>query len=108
MGVHFVNAAFVGDGLSMRPTRKSWSSSHAMGGSSWSPWNTSSWPTVGREQRPSSGPERPHFHYVPAPNRSGLAAYYELHVWAWKRNPHGTFADWNPRVSCDGYVPQAQ
>jgi hypothetical protein len=47
-----------------------------------------------------------HFHYVPAPNRAGLDAHYELHVWAWKRNPNGTFADWNPRVSCDGYSPQ--
>lgn len=47
-----------------------------------------------------------HFHFVPAPNRAGLPAYYELHVWAWKRNPNGTFADWNPRVRCDSYGPQ--
>jgi hypothetical protein len=47
-----------------------------------------------------------HFHFVPAPNRTGLPAHYELHVWAWKRNPHGTFADWNPRVRCDSYAPQ--
>ncbi len=47
-----------------------------------------------------------HFHYVPAPNRTGLPAHYELHVWAWKDNPRGTFADWNPRVSCDSYDPQ--
>jgi len=25
---------------------------------------------------------------------------YTLHAWIWKRNPLGTFADWNPRVSC--------
>ena len=48
-----------------------------------------------------------HFHYVGAPNRAGLPAHYELHVWAWTRNPNGTFADWNPRVRCDSYqLPQ--
>jgi hypothetical protein len=26
--------------------------------------------------------------------------HYELHVWAWRNNPMGTFAQWNPRVSC--------
>ena len=36
-----------------------------------------------------------------APNRYGLGPFYELHVWAWKPNPHGTFADMNPNVSCD-------
>jgi hypothetical protein len=41
------------------------------------------------------------FHYVSSPNRYGLPAFYELHVWAWKNNPSGTFADWNPHVSCD-------
>lgn len=42
--------------------------------------------------------------YSGAPNRYGLPPYYELHVWAWKKNPSGTFADWNPRMSCDNYV----
>ncbi len=26
---------------------------------------------------------------------------YALHVWAWKNNPSGLFASWNPRVSCE-------
>jgi hypothetical protein len=26
--------------------------------------------------------------------------YYELHVWVWRHNPSGIFADWNPNVSC--------
>jgi len=41
------------------------------------------------------------FHFVGEPNRYGLPAFYELHVWAWRRNPSGTFADFNPVVSCD-------
>lgn len=35
-----------------------------------------------------------------SPNRYGLPAFYDLHVWAWRDNPLGTFADWNPRVAC--------
>jgi hypothetical protein len=41
------------------------------------------------------------FSFNGAPNRYGLDPFYELHVWAWKANPTGTFADWNPDVSCD-------
>lgn len=40
-------------------------------------------------------------HFVESPNRFGLPAHYELHVWAWRDNPNGAFVDWNPRVSCD-------
>jgi hypothetical protein len=40
------------------------------------------------------------FHFVPGPNRYGPAAFYELHVWAWKSNKNGAFSDWNPAVSC--------
>ena len=39
--------------------------------------------------------------YIGEPNRFGLPAFYELHVWAWERNPKGTLADWNTRVTCD-------
>jgi hypothetical protein len=43
------------------------------------------------------------FNYVGGPNRYRIPAFYELHVWAWKSNPSGVFADWNPRVSCEEY-----
>ncbi len=39
--------------------------------------------------------------YVGEPNRYGLPAFYELHVWAWENNPKGSFADWNTLVTCD-------
>ncbi len=55
---------------------------------------------------PFHGPfDKPHlmghlFHFASGPNRYGPDSFYELHVWAWKNNPRGAFADWNPRVSC--------
>ena len=38
---------------------------------------------------------------VSAPNRYGLPAFYELHVWAWEDNPKGNFSDWNTHVTCE-------
>jgi len=38
---------------------------------------------------------------IGAPNRFGLPAFWELHVWAWEDNPKGNFADWNTHVSCE-------
>ena len=26
--------------------------------------------------------------------------YWEIHVWAWRKNSAGLFADWNPAVKC--------
>lgn len=37
---------------------------------------------------------------VPEPNPYELPAFYQVHAWIWQHNPHGTFADHNPRVSC--------
>jgi len=39
--------------------------------------------------------------FINTPNRYGLPAFFELHVWAWKDNPLGSFVDWNNHVSCD-------
>lgn len=47
------------------------------------------------------------FNLVGSPNRYGIPAFYELHVWAWKDNPRGAFSEWNPDVSCAGYAPAA-
>jgi hypothetical protein len=42
------------------------------------------------------------FQFLGAPNRYGIPAIFELHVWAWRDNPNGAFVDWNNRVSCEG------
>jgi len=38
---------------------------------------------------------------IGAPNRFGLPAFYEMHVWAWEENPRGAYADWNTHVTCE-------
>ncbi len=42
------------------------------------------------------------FQFVSSPNRYGLPAHFELHVWAWRDNPNGAFVDWNNKVTCEG------
>jgi hypothetical protein len=51
---------------------------------------------------PNSAPEiAGHLmHFIDGPNRYGLPPFYELHVWAWRENPNGSFVDWNDHVSC--------
>ena len=41
------------------------------------------------------------FNFVGAPNRFNIASFFELHVWAWRDNPQGSFVDWNNGVTCN-------
>lgn len=41
------------------------------------------------------------FQFIDTPNRYGLPALFELHVWAWRDNPNGAFVDWNTHVTCE-------
>ena len=40
------------------------------------------------------------FMFVPEPNRYELPPFWALHAWIWEDNPAGTFAAFNPAVSC--------
>jgi hypothetical protein len=42
--------------------------------------------------RPFNGPMAGHSPVMPV--------HYDLHVWLFRHNPSGLFADWNPKVSC--------
>ena len=42
------------------------------------------------------------FNFVDSPNRFTIAPFFELHVWAWRNNPQGSFVDWNNNVTCNG------
>lgn len=39
--------------------------------------------------------------FVDSPNRFNIPAFFELHVWAWRDNPQGSYVDWNNHVSCE-------
>jgi len=40
------------------------------------------------------------FMLIEEPNRYELPSFYALHAWIWKDNPSGTYANFNPDVSC--------
>jgi hypothetical protein len=99
MGVHYVNADLIADDLVdlTRPEAVMYSADGKM-------------TLLAVEYITTKGPaelEGHLFSFTSEPNRYGLPAFYELHVWAWMPNPRGAFADMNPDVSCDG-VPVSQ
>jgi hypothetical protein len=94
MGVHYVNAKLIGDGVDIKQPQAVM----------YEPKPDGKMELVAVEYITSKGPaslEGQLFNFNGAPNRYGLGPFYELHVWAWKANPHGTFADMNRNVSCD-------
>jgi hypothetical protein len=103
MGYHYVNSALVGDG-ELDASRPEALIYEATGGGL---------QLVGVEfvviadtwlARHGSPPvlEGQSFQFVNSPNRYGLPAHFELHVWAWRDNPNGAFVDWNNEVTCEG------
>jgi len=95
MGIHYVNATYLKDDIIDlgRPEAVMYE-----------PAADGKLTLIGVEYITSKGPAELQGHlfsFNNAPNRYGLGPFYELHVWAWKTNPTGTFADMNPDVSCD-------
>lgn len=106
MGVHFVKGSLIGDGALDVTTPEALI---------YEPQPNGGLRLVGVEyitiaeawdaaNGPGAALEGHLLHYSGSPNRYGIPAFYQIHVWAWKHNPRGTFADWNPNVSCDSLV----
>lgn len=108
MGVHYANPALVGDN-ELDATRPEILVYEVRGGrlrlvavefivfaADWDAAHPGAPPVLTGQQ----------FNLVPGPNRYGPAAFYELHVWAWKDNPFGMFVDWNPNVSCEEFTTE--
>jgi hypothetical protein len=105
MGLHYVNGTLVGDGLvdAQQPEALMYEArdgrlrlvgvEYIVLAEAWD---------AGSKTPPTLGGQA--FHLTPSPNRYGIPAFYALHVWAWKHNPHGMFVDWNPKVSCEDFT----
>jgi len=104
MGFHYVNGPLVGDGV-LDASRPEVLIYEASGGGlqlvgvefvvfadAWLASHNQSPPVL----------EGQSFQFVSFPNRYGLPAHFELHVWAWRDNPNGAFVDWNNKVTCEG------
>jgi hypothetical protein len=103
MGIHYINLALYGDGTldATRPEALIYEPSNGslalvgveyiVDAAAWLAQNSS--PPMLEGQA---------FQLVNSPNRYGLPAFFELHVWAWRDSPNGAFVDWNTRVSCEG------
>jgi hypothetical protein len=105
MGVHFVNSALVDGELDLKhPEALIYEMKNGrarlVGVEYIVP--AEAWDSTHTEPRVPPVLEGQLFHFNDSPNRYRLPAFYELHVWAWRENPKGTFVDWNTRVSCDG------
>ena len=108
MGMHFVNGSLVGDDV-LDPTRpeiviyeptasgrlRLIGSDNRVFADVWHANHTAAPELMGQL-----------LHLFESPNRFGLPAFYTLHVWAWKDNANGTFVNWHPKVSCDGFNGQ--
>ena len=102
MGVHYVNGDYLKDDAIdiKRPEAVMYE-----------PMADGTMKLIGVEYITSKGPAELQGHlfaFNGAPNRYGLGPFYELHVWAWKANPTGTYADMNPNVSCDAMKAMAK
>ena len=95
MGIHYVNGAYLKDGV-LDITKPE--------AVMYEPTPDGKLKLIAVEYITLKGPAALNGHmmnYNSAPNSYGLPEFYEIHVWAWKKNPMGTFADDNPNVSCD-------
>jgi hypothetical protein len=95
MGIHYVNGAHIADDAIAIAEPEA---------VMYEPKADGSLELVGVEYITHKGPAslQGHlFNFSGAPNRYGLEPFYQLHVWAWRPNPTGTFADMNPDVSCE-------
>jgi hypothetical protein len=101
MGVHYVNPGLIAESVDIRRPQAVM----------YEPMPDGRLQLIAVEYITTKGPaslDNHLFNFTGAPNRYGLPPFYEMHVWAWKPNARGPFADMNPAVSCEHAHPGPQ
>lgn len=100
MGHHFFNVDYLLDGGHVDPTQPELLLYEKHADGSWR-LNAVEYIIPARDLPPTAEPPRlfgREFTFFP---EVGSAGVWGLHVWVWLHNPHGRYADVNPRVSCE-------
>ncbi|SHG03989.1 hypothetical protein [Streptoalloteichus hindustanus] len=102
MGRHYIKPEFVGLLDPLRPTILVYDvdpdskTTRDLVALEWVKWD--------EDQDVSTDDDRPSLFGVPFDGPfervEDMPARYDLHAWVWKHNPSGTFARWNPTVTC--------
>jgi hypothetical protein len=105
MGIHYANAALIGDGvldvtkpeiLVYQPTRRGGLRLGAV-----------EYFQADGDQDLATDTDRPSLFGLPFDgpmlgHEPGMPIHYDLHAWLYRHNPAGMFAAWNPDVRCPG------
>ena len=94
LGLHYVKASLIGESVDLKAPQAIM----------YEPASDGKMELIAVEYITTKGPASlggQLFNFTGSPNRYGLPPFYELHVWAWKSNSRGAYADMNPAVSCE-------
>ncbi|WP_448810506.1 hypothetical protein [Agromyces bauzanensis] len=98
MGIHFVNPALIAPGAPVDPTKPPMLTYGPSASGELELWAVEYFePEIG-QPRPMLG-DQPFDGPMPG-HDADMPVHYDLHVWTGKHNPQGTYAPFNPSVSC--------
>jgi hypothetical protein len=100
MGHHFYNEAYILDGGHVEASQPELLLYEKQANGRWR-FNAVEYLIPARDLPPTAEPPRlfgREFRFFP---EVGSAGIWGLHVWVWRHNPHGLYANVNPRVSCE-------
>lgn len=100
MGHHFFNADYIGDGGHIDPSEPELILYERRADGTWR-LNAVEYIIPAGDLPPTAEPPMMFGREFMFHPEIGAAGIWGLHVWAWRHNPHGLYAELNPLVSCE-------